>query len=118
MVRTVGCVEMESGSWFLTRATAPEEAEFPFASFVEVEDARVVSLGFNRFELVGVTDFLDAESLLSLHQRSEFTTLESENSTGQLSEGHRVAVKGLYITSVEPHRLNLTSVFSVSDTCR
>ncbi len=74
LVRTVGCVEMEGGSWFLTRATDPEETEFPFASFVEVEDARDVSLGSNRFQLVGVTDFLDAEALLSSHQRAEFTT--------------------------------------------
>jgi len=31
--------------------------------------------------------------------------------------GHTVAVKGLHIMSVEPHRLNLTSVISLADTC-
>ena len=53
----------------------------------------------------------------ALHQRAEFTAQESVNSTGQLAEGHKVAVKGLHITSVDPHRLNVTSVISLADTC-
>ena len=118
VVQAVGCVEMDGGLWFLTRATDPKETEHPFATFVEVEAAREASLGSNRFQLVGVTDFLDAEALLSSHQRAEFTAPESVNATGQLSDGHKVAVKGLYITSVEPHRLNLTSALSLADTCR
>ena len=65
-----------------------------------------------------LTDFLDAEALLSSHQRAEFTAPESVNATGQLSEGRKVAVKGLHITSVEPHRINLTSLLSRADTCR
>lgn len=117
LVKTVGCVEKDGGSWFLTAAADPEETEYPFASALEVQDARGAALGSHRFELVGVADFLDAEGLLSLHQRAEYTAPESVNATGQLAEGHKVAVKGLYITSVEPHRLNLTSVFSLTDTC-
>ena len=117
MVKTVGCVEMVAGSWFLTRATDPEETDAPFASDAELEEARGASLGSHRFQLVGVADFLDTEGLLSLHQRSEFTAEESVNATGQLVAGHTVAVKGLHIMSVEPHRLNLTSVISVADTC-
>lgn len=117
IVKSVGCVEKDGGSWFLTAAADPEETEYPFASALEVRDARDAALGSNRFELVGVADFLDAEGLLSLHRRAEFTAPESVNATGQLAEGHKVAVKGLYITSVEPHRLNLTSVFSLAATC-
>ena len=117
LVMAVGCVEMDAGSWFLTRATDPEETEAPFASEAELEGARGASLGSHRFHLVGVADFLDTEGLLALHQRAEFTAQESVNSTGQLAEGHKVAVKGLHITSVDPHRLNLTSVISLANTC-
>lgn len=118
VMQVIGCAETDNGLWFLTRATAPKDTEHPFATFVEVEAARAASLGANRFQLVGVTDFLDAETLLTLHQRAEFTAPESVNATGQLSDGHKVAVKGLYITSVEPHRINLTSVISLADTCK
>lgn len=117
LVKSVGCVEMDGESWFLTVASEPEETEYPFASAPEIQDARGAALGSNRFQLVGVADFLDAEGLLALHQRAEHTAPESVNATGQLAVGHKVAVKGLYITSVEPHRLNLTSVFSLTDTC-
>ena len=117
LVKTVGCVEVDGGSWFLTRATNPEETEYPFASAAELEDAGRAALGSNRLQLVGVTDFVDAEALLSLHQRAEHTAPESVNATGALAAGHKVAVKGLYITGVEPHRINLTSVLSLADTC-
>ena len=117
LVKSVGCVEKDGESWFLTRAADPEEVEYPFASAVEVRDARGAPLGSNRFQLVGVADFLDAEGLLSLHQRAEFTAPESVNATGQLAKGRKVAVRGLYVTGAEPHRLNLTSVFSLADTC-
>lgn len=117
LVTTVGCVERDGDAWFLTRATDPTETELPFATFNEVEDAGKEALGSNRLQLVGVTDFLDAEGLLASHQRAEFTAPESVNATGQLADGHKVAVKGLHITTVEPHRVNLTSVFSLADTC-
>ena len=117
IVTTVGCVEKDGESWFLTSAADPEETALPFSSFTELEDAGQASLGGNRFQLIGVTDFLDAEGLLSSHQRAEFTAPESVNATGQLSEGRKVVVKGLYITSVDPPRINLTSLFSLADTC-
>ena len=117
VVQTVGCVAMEGGSWFLTRATDPEQTEAPFASDAELEGARGASLGSHRFHLIGVADFLDTEGLLALHQRAEFTAEESVNATGQLVEGHKVVVKGLHITSVDPPRLNLTSVIGLADTC-
>lgn len=117
LVATVGCVEQDGDSWFLTRATTPMETELPFATFNEVEDAGRAELGSNRLQLVGVTDFLDAEGLLASYQRAEFTAPESVNATGQLADGHKVAVKGLHITTAEPHRVNLTSLFSLAETC-
>ena len=117
LVRTVGCVEMDGDAWFLTRATDPEVTRYPFPSAVELEDAGRAALGSNRLRLVGVTDFLDAEGLLASFQRAEHTAPASVNATGALAAGRRVAVKGLYITSVEPHRVNLTSAMAVADTC-
>ena len=118
LVDAIGCVERDGESWFLTRATDPAVTALPFSSFTELEDADHAALGSNRLELVGVTDFLDVEGLLSSYQRAEFTTRESANATGQLTEGRKVVVKGLYNTSVEPHRINLTSVLSLADRCR
>ena len=117
LVRTVGCVEKDGDAWFLTRATDPEVTQYPFPSAVELEDAGRAALGSHRLQLVGVTDFLDAEGLLASFQRAEHTAPASVNATGALAAGRRVAVKGLYITSVEPHRVNLTSAMAVADTC-
>ena len=117
LVKTVGCVERDGDAWFLNRATDPEVTQYPFPSAVELEDAGRAALGSHRLQLVGVTDFLDAEGLLASFQRAQHTAPESVNATGALAEGRRVAVKGLYITSVEPHRVNLTSAMSVADTC-
>ena len=117
LVRTVGCVEKDGDAWFLTRATDPEVTRYPFPSAVELEDAGRAALGSNRLRLVGVTDFLDAEGLLASFQRAEHTAPASVNATGALAAGRKVAVKGLYITSVEPHRVNLTSAMSVAGAC-
>ena len=117
LVKSVGCVERDGDAWYLTAATDPEATQYPFSSAVEVEDARRAGLGSQHFQLVGVADFLDADQLLSLHQRADHTAPESVNATGQLAAGRKVAVKGLYITSAEPHRLNLTSVFALADMC-
>ncbi len=117
LVRAVGCVEKDGDAWFLSRATDPEVTRYPFPSAVELEDAGRAALGSNRLELVGVTDFLDAEGLLASFQRAEHTAPGSVNATGALAAGRRVAVKGLYITSVEPRRVNLTSAMAVADTC-
>lgn len=117
LIRTVGCVEKDGAKWFLTRATDPEVTRYPFPSAVELEDAGRAALGSNRLELVGVTDFLDVEGLLASFQRAQHTAPASVNATGALAAGRRVAVKGLYITSVEPHRVNLTSAMSVADRC-
>ena len=117
LVSVVGCVETADGLWFLYRATEPKATQAAYATEADVEEARSATLGSNRFELIGVADFLDAEGLLALHQRAEVTAPESVNSTGQLALGTKVAVKGLHIQTVEPSRLNLTSVISLAGTC-
>ena len=117
LVKSVGCVEKDGDAWFLTRATEPEVTEYPFPSAAELEDAGSAALGSSRLQLVGVTDFLDVDGLLASFDRAEHTARESANATGTIAEGRKLAVKGLYITSVEPHRVNLTSAMAIADTC-
>ena len=117
LVSLVGCVETTGEAWFLSSATDPKATRTPFASDAEIDESREMALGSNRFALVGVAEFLDADGLLALHQRSELTAPESVNATGQLVAGKKVTVKGLHITSAEPNRLNLTSVIPLADTC-
>ncbi len=117
LVKSVGCVEKDGDAWFLTRATEPEVTEYPFPSAAELEDAGSAALGSSRLQLVGVTDFLDVNGLLASFDRAEHTARESANATGTIAEGRKLAVKGLYVTSVEPHRVNLTSAMAIADTC-
>lgn len=117
LVKSVGCVEKDGDAWFLTRATEPEVTEYPFPSAAELEDAGSAALGSSRLQLVGVTDFLDVNGLLASFDRAEHTARESANATGAIAAGRKLAVKGLYITSVEPHRVNLTSAMAIADTC-
>ena len=120
MVQSVGCVSREAGTpptWWLTSATDATETETPYASNNEIEGLRNASPGSNRFQLIGVADFLDAEGALNQFQRGDFTASESVNATGQLVAGHRVAVKGLFLEATDPQRINLTSVISLADSC-
>lgn len=117
IIHTIGCATMEGTNWFVTSATDPTESEEPYTSDVEVADAQNASLGSNRFQLVGVAEFLDVEGLLNQFERSDFTARDSVNASGQLVAGHKVAVKGLFIENADPKRLNLTSVVSLAEAC-
>ena len=117
IVQSVGCVELQGSTWLLGRATDPIESDTPYASDEEIEEAQSLGLGSNRFELIGVAEFLDIEGLLAQFQRADFTAPESVNSTGQLRTGHKIAIKGLYLQDAEPSRINLTSVISLEESC-
>ena len=117
IIQTIGCATVEGTTWFITNATDPAETEAPFTSDAEVEDAQNAFLGSNRFQLIGVAEFLDVEGLLDQFQRSDFTARESVNASGQLVAGHKVAVKGLFIEDDDPKRINLTSVISLAESC-
>lgn len=117
IIQTIGCATVEGTNWFVTSATDPAETEEPFTNDPEVEDAQNASLGSNRFQLIGVAEFLDVEGLLNQFQRSDFTARDSVNASGQLVAGHKVAVKGLFIEDADPKRLNLTSVISLAEAC-
>ena len=121
IVKTVGCVEKRAGeppSFWLRKAAEPEVVEGGVFNETQVEEARQLGVGERDFQLVGVADFLDAESLLEWGERSEFTTAEQANATGELSSGRTVLVKGLLIEAEPAPRINLLAVVGLADDCR
>jgi len=128
IVWTVGCVEMRNGdaaTWWLTRAADPTETRAGVFNENQVEEAKEEALGSREFHLIGVAEFLDAESLLSFGDRAQFTTADQVNATNQLREGHTVLVKGLLIeagttagtTARATARINLLAVVGLADAC-
>ena len=80
-------------------------------------EARSAQLGSRELQLVGVADFLDAESLLRFGERARFTTPEQANASNQLREGSTVLVKGLLIEGGPVDRINLLTVVALTDGC-
>ena len=120
IVRTVGCVQLRNGddaTWWLTRAADPEESSAGVFNVNQVEEAKDEALGSREFQLVGVAEFLDAESLLRFGDRARFTTADQVNATNQLRDGHAVLVKGLLIEAGAVARINLLAVVGLADSC-
>ena len=120
IVKTLGCVEKRAGqpaTWWLTRATEPEVVKGGVFDVNQVEEAKGSPLGARDFQLIGVADFLDAESLLAWGERSEFTTAEQANATGELREQRTVLVKGLLIEADPVPRINLLAVVGLAEDC-
>jgi len=121
IVQTVGCAERKAGNpetWSLTKATDPKVSAQGLFNTTQVDEAKKAALGTQSFQLVGVADFLDAESLLKSGQRKDFTSNETVNATNQLRAGHRVLVKGMLIEAPDQKRINLLSVVALADTCQ
>ncbi len=120
IVKTLGCAEKRPGSpatWWLTRAAEPETIRGGVFDANQVEEAKGSPLGAREFQLIGVADFLDAESLLEWGERSEFTTADQANATGELQEGRTVLVKGLLIDADPRPRINLLAVVGLAEDC-
>ena len=120
IVRTVGCVELrndDGATWWLTRAADPTEIDAGVFNANEVEEAKDSALGSREFQLIGVAEFLDAESLLSFGDRAQFTTAQQVNATNELREGRTVLVKGLLIETNAAVRINLLAVVGLADGC-
>ena len=120
IVQTVGCVEERDGNpaaWWLTRAVEPTVVRAGVFNENQVEEARSETSGSRAFQLIGVADFLDAESLLRFGDRAQFTTPEQVNATGELAEGRTVLVKGLLIEDGAASRINLLAVVGLADGC-
>ena len=87
----------------------------------QVEEAKEQPLGSREFQLIGVAEFLDAESLLSFGDRAQFTRADQVNATNELREGRMVLVKGLLIeagtSAGATTRINLLAVVGLADGC-
>ncbi len=120
IVQTVGCVEQRNGddaTWWLTRSADPTETRAGVFNVNQVEEAKETALGSHEFQLVGVAEFIDAESLLRFGDRAQFTTADQVNATNQLQDGHTVLVKGLLIEAGAVERINLLAVVGLADGC-
>jgi hypothetical protein len=122
IVQTVGCAERkgagEQETWWLTRGADTRVAPPGMFNSTQVEQAKEATLGSNAFQLVGVADFLDPESLLKSGRRKEFTTPENANATGELRPGRKILVKGLLVESPDQKRINLLAVIGLADSCQ
>lgn len=111
IVVVVGCAAKTSAPhiWDLTRAG--ERVEAPRAGITPAEKDQLAKqpLGQNSYQLIGVADFVDAETSRAIGDRAKILTPSRVNATGMLVSGHKVAVKGLLVDA-SPPRINLTSV--------
>ena len=122
VIQSIGCSETKGANpttWWLTHAAEAKATATTFFNATEIEDAKALALGTNAYQLLGVADFLDVDGLLQQGQRSQFTTRETANASGQLRAGRKVVVKGLFVEGANGQkRINLTQVVSVSDSCQ
>ena len=118
VVLTIGCARpgAEPHIWELTQAGPPLQSPRPGITAEEKVQLEARPLGQNRYQLIGVADFVDAEASRKVGVRGEILAPSRVNATGMLVAGHRVAVKGLYIQGV-PARINLTSVVDLGAGC-
>ncbi len=120
IVMTVGCAEKRhdgATGWWLVRAAGPEVSRAGVFNVEEVAESKETALGTGEYELIGVADFLDADSLLESEERAQFTTPEQVNATGELRTGRRVLVKGLLIEAEPAQRINLLAVLGLANRC-
>ena len=120
VVQTLGCVEQRTGNpetWWLQKAVDPRVVQPGVFSVAQTDTARSAALGSQAFQLIGVADFLDVDGLLKSGRRSEFTTAQNANATGELRPGRKVLVKGMLITTSDPKRINLLNVVGLADSC-
>jgi hypothetical protein len=107
----VGCASKTSVPqiWDLTRAGARVESTRAGITTAEKDQVAKQPLGRDTYQLIGVADFVDAETSRTIGDRAKILTPRRVNATGMLVSGHKVAVKGLLIDA-SPVRINLTSV--------
>ena len=118
VVLVVGCASegAQPHLWDLTHAGNRSESTRPGITTDEKAELGTRSLGQNTYQLIGVADFVDAETSRKIGVRGAILSPSRVNTTGMLLSGHRVAVKGLYIEGT-PARINLTSVVDLGGKC-
>lgn len=118
VVLAVGCAaeSAQPNIWMLSRVGERSASARPGITSEEMEQLSKRPLGQNTYELIGVADFVDADTSRKIGVRGAILTRSRVNATGVLANGHKVAVKGLFIQG-PPARINLTSVVELSPRC-
>ncbi len=111
IVMVAGCASKTSAPhiWDLTRASTRVESTRAGITATEKDELARRRLGSDTYQLIGVADFVDAETSRTIGDRAKILTPPRVNATGMLVSGHKVAVKGVLIDA-SPPRINLTSV--------
>lgn len=119
LVTAVGCASrLPDGTWMLNNATTATDTKTLFSSTKELDEAKKLKLGTNRYKLLGTNEWVTKEELLKDPLRAQFTRPEAANATGTLQNGRKVVVKGLLITTSTEKRLNLVSLLPIADICK
>jgi hypothetical protein len=118
VVVAVGCAaeSAQHHIWELSHASAVVTSSVLGITTKERAELGGRSLGENTYRLIGVADFVDAESSKKIGVRGEILPRPRVNTTAMLAGGHKVAVKGLYINAA-PATINLTSVVDLGRGC-
>jgi len=118
LVMIVGCAgtTAQPPIWDLTRAGARTESSRAGITASEKDQLARQPLGPDAYQLIGVADFVDAQTSRTIGDRGAILTPPRVNATGMLASGHKVGVKGLLIDA-SPPRINLTSVVDLG-ACR
>lgn len=111
IVLVVGCARASAEPHIWTLAQAGERVDTTQPAITAAERTQFAThpLGSNTYQLIGVADFVDAETSRKIGARGAILPSSRVNTTGALAHRRKVAVKGLYIDG-RPARINLTSV--------
>ena len=118
VVTVVGCAATtaEPHIWALTRAGDVTPASSAGITTQEKPELQKRPIGRGSYHLIGVADFIDPEQARRIGLRAKLVPPTRMNTTAQLIDGHKVAVRGLYIEG-KPARINLISVLDLGTEC-
>jgi len=118
IVVVAGCARATAtpGVWSLTAAGRPRESASAGITREERDLVAAEAPGDQQYVLVGVAEFVDAETSRRIGVRGQLLPASRVNATGMLVDRHDVAAKGLYLPG-SPARINLTSVVDLGRTC-
>jgi hypothetical protein len=111
IVAVAGCARRTGARavWDLTNAGTPSPSSRAGITSSDKAALAAQPPGRRAYQLIGVADFVDADTSRAIGDRGRILSRPRVNSTGVLADGRRVGVKGLLIDA-SPPRINLTSV--------
>jgi len=118
IIVVVGCALKGAQPHIWTLSRAGERAESSRLAIAADERQALATrpLGQDTYQLIGVAEFVDADTSRTIGDRRAVLQPSRVNATGMLAHGRKVGVKGLYIAATPP-RINLTSVADLGVSC-